>query len=375
MPEPKKNSFLKNLNHNITTPQELAELGIISEEEATELEPIVEQFPMSITPYYLSLIEKFDESDPIYKMSIATAHELEDGGREDTSGEADNTIIEGLQHKYPNTVLLLSTNVCAMYCRHCFRKRMVGLTEEETLSFSEEAIAYVKENKEADNVLITGGDSFLNSNRVIENYLKGLTQIEHLKFIRFGTRTPVVMPHRINNDLCDILKKYSKKKTLYVVTQFNHPREFTKESIGAIKKLRNSGVEVLNQTVLLSGVNDDPKTLSTLFNLLVENYITPYYLFQCRPVKGVKGFFAVPIEEGIGIVDQTKALLSGVAKRFKYCLSHVNGKIEILGKTKNKQLLLKQHQAKEKHLINKIFSVPLYEGQTWLKDDVEYNFI
>ena len=281
----------EDLTRNITTTQELADKKLISEEDKEKLQNIIDKYPMNITEYYLGL----DQEKRLRRSHLQNVHTLSFSktirkGLWDTSGEAANTVDNGIQHKYDNTVLLLSTNICSMYCRHCFRKRVGWRGEEETLTFVDKAVDYIKEHPEADNVLITGGDAFLNSNKVIEKYLEKLIEIEHIKFIRFGTRVPVVFPQRIttDEDLLNILAKYKNKKTIYVVTQFNHYNEFTDEAKKSIELLRENGVPVLNQTVLLAGVNDNPQTLVKLFNRLVEAGISPYYLFQCRPLKGVK---------------------------------------------------------------------------------------
>lgn len=367
----------EDLTRNITTTQELADKKLISEEDKEKLQNIIDKYPMNITEYYLGLIKKNDYDDPIYKMCIPSLFEDNQEGVWDTSGEAANTVDNGIQHKYDNTVLLLSTNICSMYCRHCFRKRLVGVSEEETLTFVDKAVDYIKEHPEADNVLITGGDAFLNSNKVIEKYLEKLIEIEHIKFIRFGTRVPVVFPQRIttDEDLLNILAKYKNKKTIYVVTQFNHYNEFTDEAKKSIELLRENGVPVLNQTVLLAGVNDNPQTLVKLFNRLVEAGISPYYLFQCRPLKGVKKYFAVPLSRAVDIVDQTRAKLSGVAKRFRFAMSHISGKIEIIGKTQDGRLIMKQHQARDNKDLNKFFTVSINENTLWLDENYEYEIL
>lgn len=367
----------KELKRNITTAEELAALGAVTPEDKEALAKVIKSYPMSITRYYLNLIKKYDYTDPIYKMCVASLFEHDEEGHTDTSGEKHNTVSDGIQHKYDNTVLLLSTNVCAMYCRHCFRKRMVGLTESETLSFVDDAIAYIKAHPEVDNVLITGGDALMNSNRVIEKYLKNLCEIPHVRFIRFGSRLPVVFPDRIlkDHELLRMLSAYATKKQTYIVTQFNHPHEITEQSIAACEAFRKGGVPVMNQTVLLAGVNDSPDTLKKLFNCLTAHGITPYYLFQCRPVKGVKSYFSVPLLKAAEIVDETRAGLSGPAKRFRFSMSHVTGKIEIIGKTRNNKLILKQHQAKNNDDLNNLFAVDVGEEDTWLNDTFNYSIL
>jgi KamA family protein len=364
----------KELKENITTVDELIALGLAPPEHKEALARVVQSYPMSITRYYLNLIKKYDDTDPIYKMCVASLYEHDEDGHTDTSGEKNNTVSEGIQHKYDNTVLLLSTNVCAMYCRHCFRKRMVGRSENETLNFVDDAIAYIKMHPEVDNVLISGGDALMNSNKVIEKYLKNLCEIPHIRFIRFGSRLPVVFPDRILEDeqLLSMLSYYASKKQIYIVTQFNHPNEIAEKSIAACDAFRKGGVPVMNQAVLLAGINDKPEILIELFNSLVAHGITPYYLFQCRPVKGVKSYFSLPLLKAADIVDRTRAGLSGPAKRFRFSMSHVTGKIEIIGKTKENRLVMKQHQAKNNDDLNNLFTVEVSEEDTWLPEKFEY---
>ena len=255
-----------------------------------------------------------------------------------------------------------------MYCRHCFRKRLVGLSDEEIAKHFDEMIKYVKDHKEINNVLVSGGDSFLNSNEVIEKYLSNLTEIEHLDLIRFGTRVPVVYPERITRDdsLKNILKKYGEKKQIYVVTQFNHPNEVTKEASEAIKYLREAGVIVKNQVVLLKGVNDDSNVLGELLKKITSIGIVPYYIFQCRPVTGVKNQFQVPLKRAIDIVEGAKNLQSGQGKCIKYCMSTKTGKIEIVGKLDDNKMIFKYHQAKYEKDRSRIFIEDISDDQTWL---------
>ena len=181
-------SWQEELRNGIRTAQELGPVLGWSPEEIQRRAEIIERFPMLITPYYLSLVAPADPNDPIGRMCVPTLEEFGPGGSFDTSGEASNTKLEGLQHKYAQTVLLLSSNQCAMYCRHCFRKRMVGLTEDELNRQVDEAVDYVKSHETVTNVLISGGDSLINPNGIIERYLRELTAIDRLDFIRFGSR-------------------------------------------------------------------------------------------------------------------------------------------------------------------------------------------
>lgn len=282
---------------NITKASELREYMDLTDSQVEHLDRILSQFPMTVTRYYLSLINWDNPfTDPVFRMCIPSIEETDLSGDFDTSGEADNTVISGLQHKYSQTALILSTHRCAMYCRHCFRKRLVGISDDETADNIEEMASYVSQHNEISNILISGGDAFLNSNQVIRRYLEQFSSIPHLDLIRFGTRTPVVLPMRIYDDpeLLALLKTYTQKKQIYVVTQFNHPNEITHEARKAIKALLDSGIVVKNQTVLLKGVNDNSQTLGLLLKDLTRCGVIPYYIFQCRPVSGVKNQFQLP---------------------------------------------------------------------------------
>ncbi len=337
-------------------------------EEISSLRLLQDQFPVFVNRYYFSLIDWTDPEDPIRKMSIPSLRELERAGSFDTSGEQSNTVLPGLQHKYRQTALILSTNRCAMYCRHCFRKRLVGLSEEEICSHIKEIISYIRNHKEISNVLISGGDAFMNSNETIGQYLSGLCDIPHLDLIRFGTRTPVVLPQRITSDpeLVDLLRVYGKKKKIFVVTQFNHPKEITRESTAAVEQLLSLGIPVRNQTVLLKGVNDDSKVMGLLMKELTRIGVIPYYIFQCRPVTGVLNQFQLSLSEGYRIVQEAMQMQNGQGKSCRFMMSHESGKIEILGFAEDGKMLFKYHQAKDPADAGRIFTKTLSDRQSWL---------
>jgi lysine 2,3-aminomutase len=357
------------LEESIFTIKQLKNYLHLSAEEEEKLERVVKAHPMRVSPYYLSLINWNDPKDPIRKLAIPSFKELNLEGFYDTSGEAENTKMPGLQHKYSETALILATNRCAMYCRHCFRKRLVGLPSEEIIKRFEDAADYVAKHEEINNVLISGGDPLVLSNEVIGRFLEVLTRIEHLSFIRFGSRTPVTLPSRLTDSgLMDLFKRYSQiDKRLYVVTQFNHPREITPQSIRAVSNLLKAGVLVSNQTVLLRGVNDNPETLARLMNDLVSIGVSPYYVFQCRPVKRVKHHFQVPLCRGVQIVEKAKADCNGHSKRFKYVMSHITGKIEVLG-IMNGEIYFKYHEAKNRENLGVMFKRQVDEKAGWLDD-------
>ncbi len=362
------------LKNNITTADEVNKAlnWNMSEEEKEKFKKIIDRYPMSIPDYYLSLINKDDPDDPIRKLCVPSILETDMSGSLDTSGEASNTVVNGLQHKYKQTGMYLSTNRCAMYCRHCFRKRLVGVNDDEINKDFDDVVNYIKEHTEMTNVLISGGDSFMNSNVKIEKILSELSKIDHLSFIRFGTRTPVVLPQRISDDreLLDILEHYNKIKQIYIVTHFNHPNEITSESTRAVEALRNIGIVVRNQTVLLRGINDNSDTLAALMRGLTEIGVIPYYIFQCRPVSGVKTQFQVPFIQAVKLMDDTKSKLNGISKSFKYAMSHPTGKIEIVGSLGSNEIIFKYHQAKYDKHQGKIMNIKVTDDQAWLPDKI-----
>lgn len=361
---------INNLIGNITCAKELEKRLHLSEKEAKQIDAITHVFPMSITNYYFSLIDKqCFRNDPIARMSVPSSAENTLSGSFDTSGEKDNTVLMGLQHKYQQTALIIVTNKCAMYCRHCFRKRMVGVADQEKAPDLRQINTYLTEHTEINNVLLTGGDALLVSNNTLGNYLDNLSRIDHLDFIRIGTRIPVVYPQRIFEDaeLLELLANYCKKKRIYVVTQFNHPREITRESIQAIDALLKAGIMVRNQTVLLRGVNDQVVVLGELLRRLTKVGVIPYYIFQCRPVRGVKNQFQVPLIEGCDIVENARSMQNGVGKGLRYCMSHITGKIEIVGKMPNSRMIFKYHEAKDMKNNNLIFEKYISDSQAWIE--------
>lgn len=361
-------AWQEQLAKNVTQVNDLLPYMEMNETDKQKMADILEQFPMSVTPYYLSLINWDDPADPIRKMAIPSVAETDLSGSFDTSGEASNTVIEGMQHKYAQTVLVLSTNQCAMYCRHCFRKRLVGLSADEVAKRYADMRAYVQQHTEVSNVLISGGDALLNSNERLEKLLSLFIDIPHLDAIRIASRVPVVFPQRITEDdaLLALLEKYNRQKQLVFVTQYNHPRELTEASLASIRRIQSAGIPVKNQTVLLRGVNAAPETLGELMRRLTAHGVTPYYVFQCRPVSGVKNQFQVPFWEGWSIVEQAKAMQNGLGKAFRYALSHVTGKIEIIGPTGDGGMLFKYHEAHNPSDLGKMFVQKLVPGQAWL---------
>lgn len=363
-------SWQAKIRNSIKNLDEIDNYNNTGKKDRGKLQNVITKHPMQVTRYYLSLINWDDPNDPIKKMAIPAIGELNLRGSYDTSGEAENTKMPGLQHKYPQTALILATNRCATYCRFCFRKRLIGLSSEEVLKRFEEAVLYINKHREITNVLISGGDPFVLPTKIVRRFLELLSEVPHLDFIRFGTRTPVTFPARIIGDkeLVDTLRWYSEnKKKVYISTHYNHPREITEKSVRAVDILRNAGITINNQTVLLKGVNDNPETLANLQRNLARIGVIPYYVFQCRPVKRVKHHFQVSLKDGYEIIKQARTMLDGYSKRFRYVMSHKTGKIEIVG-IKNNKIYLRYHQAKSPKNRGEFFERKLTESAGWLDD-------
>lgn len=360
------------LKQSITTIGQLKTHVSLSPSREKQLRQVVERHPMRITRYYASLIDWSNPSDPIMRMAVPSVGEMDLSGSYDTGGEAQSTRMPGLQHKYLETALILATSRCPMYCRHCFRKRLVGLPTKEVLRRFADAARYIEEHREIRNVLISGGDPLILETSVLDKFLKRLSDISHVEFVRIGSRSPVTFPGRILKDrrLLKVLGRFSRpNRRLYVVSQFNHPTEITEISRKAVAKLLDAGMCMLNQAVLLKGVNDDPRTLAELLAKLTSIGISSYYVFQCRPVKRVKRNFQVPLEEGYRIVEGAKSRLPGPSKRFRYVMSHRTGKVEVLAIIGD-EVYMKYHQARDPKNLGISFKRKLRPGAGWL-DDLE----
>ncbi len=289
-------------------------LGItFAAEERQALEETLEKFPLSITPYYLSLIDTSDyQNDPIYKQCFPNPSELIIQKHEmaDPLAEEKDSPVPGLTHRYPDRVLLHVSNVCSMYCRHCTRKRKVGdldsIPDKEAIS---KAIAYIKNTPRVRDVLLSGGDPLMLSDEALDWILTELRKIKHVEVIRIGSRMPVVLPYRITDSLVKMLKKHH---PIWLNTHFNHPYEITASSKQALQKLADAGIPLGNQSVLLAGVNDCTIIMKKLVQMLVRNRVRPYYLYQCDLSEGLT-HFRTPVGKGIEIIESLIGHTSGFA--------------------------------------------------------------
>lgn len=301
---------IKNSIRDIDTFERLS--GITFEEkEKSDLEKTIKKFPISITPYYASLIDVDDyRDDPVFKQAFPDPRELDvtDFDMRDPLSEDKDTPVEGIVHRYPDRVLFTVTNVCSMYCRHCTRKRKVSDKDNIfTKDKINKAVNYIKRTKTVRDVLISGGDPFMLSDELIDFVLSRISKIPHVEIIRIGTRMPAVLPFRITEKLVKILKKY---KPLWVNTHFNHPREITRTAEKALSRLADAGIPLGNQTVLLAGVNDCPRIIKKLMHRLVQNRVRPYYLYQCDMSQGLS-HFRTPVGKGIEILENMIGHTSG----------------------------------------------------------------
>ena len=311
------------LSKNVTTAEELGSLFDVEEEETQR---VVARYPMAINRYYLGLIR--NKGDGIYRQAVPDIREItEDEGLEDPLNEEGLSPVPGLTHKYPDRVLFLVSGQCAMYCRFCNRKRKVGRSSMVTRETVREGIAYIKGNKKIRDVLLSGGDPLLLSDRDLYVLLSKLRAISHLEIIRIGTRVPCTLPQRVTQRLADMLKGFH---PLYINTHFNHPAEITAEASLACARLVDAGIPLGCQTVLLKGINDDPAVMRILMQKLLAIRVRPYYLFQADRAKGTSHFWT-PLEKGVEILGALQGYTSGLCvPRFMIDLPGGGGKIPLV---------------------------------------------
>lgn len=344
----------------------------LSENEIAELQEVTGKFVFRGNEYYLSLIDWNDPDDPIRRAIIPSRQELQEWGRLDPSDEANYTVMPGLEHKYSSTALLLVSNICEGICRYCFRKRVFIDSQKEYLRDISAAMQYIKNQRQITNVLLTGGDPLVLKPSKLEDIIRQLSDIEHVRIIRLGTKVPAFNPYRIieQPDLLKIINRYSnEKKSIYIMTHFIHPRELTPDAKKAVGMLQKAGAIISNQMPLIKGINDNPEVLAELLAELSFIGVVPYYIFQCRPALGNKAY-TVPIEQGYDIIEQAKAMVSGLAKRIRFVMSHASGKIEIVGKT-DECVFFKYHRSAEDIDNGRFLVLASNPDACWIDDYAE----
>lgn len=296
--------------NRITSVADLKKVINLTSEEIEGINHALTKLKMAITPYYASLMDKNDPNCPIRKQAVPTSLEIHRGkaDMDDPLHEDTDSPVPGLTHRYPDRVLLLITDMCAMYCRHCTRRRFSGQTDKEMPSDRiEKAIEYIKKTPQIRDVLLSGGDALLVSDERLEWIIKKLREIPHVEIIRLGTRTPVVLPQRITPQLVNMLKQYH---PIWVNVHFNHSKEITPEARRACEMLADAGIPLGNQSVLLRGVNDCVCVMKKLVQDLVKMRVRPYYIYQCDLSFGIE-HFRTPVSKGIEIMEGLRGHTSG----------------------------------------------------------------
>jgi lysine 2,3-aminomutase len=323
------NDWKWHFRNRISSVDELIRHIPLSAKDQEQVRLVTTKYPLSVTPYYFSLIDWANPDDPVRIQAIPSFKEigLAGMGMEDPLDEKGHSPVPGLVHRYPDRVLMVLTDICPMLCRHCTRKREWRHggwmhTPEEI----ERMLDYIRKTEGVRDVVISGGDPLTLSVRRLEEVLAGLKQIKHVEMVRIGTRFPVVLPQRIDDELCSMLSKYG---PIWVNTHFNHPREITQEAAQACDRLLRAGIPVNNQSVLLRGVNDTVETQLRLCRELLRIKVRPYYLFQCDEVQGTE-HLRTPVETGTRIIEGMRGHTSGLAvPTFVIDLPQGGGKVPV----------------------------------------------
>lgn len=328
---------------------------------------LANHFAFRTTDYYAGLIDWNDPSDPIRKLIVPSPDETHEFGSVDASNEAVNTVVAGLQHKYPDTALLLVTDQCAGFCRYCFRKRLFTRQNRETLRDLRPALEYIRAHTEITDVLLSGGDPLTLPTSSLRKIVENILLIPHVRTIRIGSKIPAFDPMRIVDDpdlarlVADVV---AAGRSLYVMTHFDHPRELTGSAREAIAILRGAGAMCLNQCPVTAGVNDDPAVLAALFQACTDIGCPQYYIFQCRPVTG-NASFVIPLARAFEMVEDARGRVSGLSRRARFCLSHESGKVEIVGMDEN-AIYARYHRAKHADDTGRVVVFRRDESAYWI---------
>jgi lysine 2,3-aminomutase len=302
-------------DRTLRSPEDLACAGVIAAERLPALDEVAARYAVAVTPAMVELIDPEDEADPIARQFVPHAAELDEapGERDDPVGDEAFSPVEGIVHRYPDRALLKITHTCAVYCRFCFRREMVGPQGLRPLSGPalDAALAYVANTPAIWELIVTGGDPFVLSPRRIGELMDRLGEIEHLKVVRFHTRVPAVDPAAVSDELVAALKRGG--KTVYVALHANHARELTPAARAACARLIDAGVPMVSQSVLLKGVNDDPETLAALMRAFVETRIKPYYLHHPDLAPGT-AHLRPTVAEGQALMRALRGRVSGLCQ-------------------------------------------------------------
>lgn len=300
------------VKNRIESLEDLKKYITLSAEEEEGVKKTLETLRMAVTPYYFSLMDNNDPNCPVRKQAIPSIKEIHQAEADllDPLHEDEDSPVPGLTHRYPDRVLLLITDMCSMYCRHCTRRRFAGASDDAMpMDRIDKAIEYIARTPQVRDVLLSGGDALLVSDEALEYIISKLRAIPHVEIVRIGSRTPVVLPQRITPELVEMLKKYH---PIWLNTHFNHPKEVTPESKKACELLANAGIPLGNQSVLLRGINDCVHVMKKLVHELVKMRVRPYYIYQCDLSMGLE-HFRTPVSKGIEIIEGLRGHTSGYA--------------------------------------------------------------
>lgn len=339
----------------------------LTDAAAAATDEVVARFAFRANDYYTSLIDWDDPFDPIRKLVVPSVDELVEFGSLDSSNEAANTPLPGLQHKYPDTALLLVTDQCSCFCRYCFRKRLFLPGSRETHRDCGDALDYIASHPEISDVLLTGGDPLALSTGRLREIVVQILAVPHVRTVRVGSKTLAFNPYRVLDDVelaLLVRDVVASGRTFYVMTHFDHPRELTTAAVAAVAALRDAGAVCLNQCPVTAGINDDPEVLANLFQLCTDAGCPQYYVFQCRPTTGT-AHFALPIVRVASVVEEARARVSGLSRRARLCLSHESGKIEVVG-LDVRHIYARFHRAKRAEDAGRVLVYERDESALWV---------
>jgi len=308
------NDWRWQMRARIRTRDELVRIFSLSADEFDAVSRHTGSLPVGITPYYASLMDLKDASEPLRRTHIMTGDEyLRSAGEDDDPlGEDHDMVAPGIVHRYPDRVLFLTTGTCSTYCRYCTRARAVGDPGGEyqlTRRKWEQALDYIEAHTEIRDVLLSGGDPLTLGDDALEWLLSRLRAMKHIEFLRIGTKMPVVTPQRVTKELIAILKKYH---PLWMSLHFTHPNELTDEVTESTARLADAGIPLGSQTVLMKGINDDIEVMKPLMQGLLKRRVRPYYLYQCDPIRG-SAHFRTKVEKGLEIIEGLRGHTTGYA--------------------------------------------------------------
>lgn len=306
------NDWKWQVSNRIESLEQLEKLIDLTIEEREGIKKSLQTLRMGITPYYLSIMNPENPKCPVRMQAVPSISELHrvSADQLDPLHEDGDSPVPGLTHRYPDRVLLLVTDRCSMYCRHCTRRRFAGQKDEaQPMEKIEKAIEYIRNTPQVRDVLLSGGDPLLLSDEKLEYIISKIREIDHVEIVRIGSRTPVVLPQRITPKLCNMLKKYH---PIWLNTHFNHSKEITNESKKACNMLADAGIPLGNQSVLLRGINDSVYIMKKLVHDLVKMRVRPYYIYQCDLSMGLE-HFRTPVSKGIEIIEGLRGHTSGFA--------------------------------------------------------------